>query len=257
MSAERAFPRQDVSRHSHAHADGARAYATAERAEDALLALPSPRSLLAGLSLAALALFALSELRIALDTTNALLLRFDTANEANVATWFSSAMWLVAGTLACTIGAAGRRLRDPGANRWLVLGAVFTLLAIDETGQLHEVTVGPLMDTIKTVSGLGHGPARVAAVGFVGLVLVAFATWLWPWLWRLPRALRSQLVLAGAVFVGGSVGLEVVSRLYESRQLSPFEELAEMLGVALLLTSLLPYVSGAVARPAVAPAATD
>lgn len=223
-------------------------------AEGGLVRLPDAQRTFRVLALIALTLFVLTQVSIALDQSSALLLRFDTGYEANVGTWFSSAMWLAAGGLACAIGGAGRRRQDSTANRWLLLGGLFTLLALDETGQLHEVTVGPLIDAVERFTGLAHGPARLIAVGCVGMVLVAFGAWLWPWMRSLPSALRWRLVFAGTVFVGGSVGLEVVSRLYETPYLSPFEELAEMLGVALLVMALLPYVRGVVARPPTEPA---
>ena len=73
------------------------------------------------------------------------------------------------------------------------------------------------------------------------------AAWPWPWLQRPPttcgRACWSQAQCSPA-----ALGLEVVSRIVATRYLSPFEELGEMLGLAVLLTALLPYVRGVVAR---------
>lgn len=173
---------------------------------------------------------------------------FDTAFEANVSTWLSSAVWLAATGCACMVGAAGHRLGDADGARWLVLGGCFLLLAIDETAQAHELLVGPAIDLAEAATGLAHGPARLAAAAGAGAALLGLAAWLWPWLQRLPHDLRSRLLVAGALFVGGALGLEVASRLVETRYLSPFEELGEMLGVAVLLTALLPYVRAVVAR---------
>jgi uncharacterized membrane protein YhaH (DUF805 family) len=215
------------------------------------LLLPSPTATLAVLALAAVALFALSCLDIALDHTSALLLQFETGDEANVATWWASTTWLVAGGLALAIGVAGRRLHARGASRWIVLGCVFALLAADETAQFHEQAVGPLMDAVQSLTGLGHTSARLLSAGSVGMVLLAGAIWLAPWLRALPRTLARRLVVAGTIFVGGSVGLEVLSRMVTTRYLSPFEELCEMLGVALLIAALVPYVRTVTASPAV------
>lgn len=204
-----------------------------------VVALPSPSQALAVLAVLALALAALSVLDIALGRSITLLRQFNTGNEANVATMYASTLWLAAAVLAWAIGHATQRARAVGASRWLLLAGVFALLALDETSQLHEQTVGPLMDAAKSVTGSDTTGARLLAVGCVGLVLVAGAAWLWPWLRSLPAPLMWQLVLAGGLFAGGALGLEIVSRLVETAYLSPFEELGEMLGVSVLLAALL------------------
>jgi hypothetical protein len=213
-----------------------------------LLRLPPTRSTFAVLVVIALVLFGLTYLNIALDQTSDLLRQFDTGDEANVPTWFSSMLWLTAAGLAGAVGAAGRRLGEANGSRWLLLALGFALLSLDEAGQLHEETVGPLMDAVKDVTGLGQTPARLLAVAVVGIALVAIAAWLWPWLRTLPRPLFQRLVLAGAVFVSGSLVLEVIARLADTKYLSPFEELGEMIGVALLLTALMPCVRGVLAQ---------
>ncbi|HEU4721524.1 MAG TPA: hypothetical protein VFS59_09195 [Gemmatimonadaceae bacterium] len=214
----------------------------------AILPLPSARRMFGVLAFAAAALCGLSLLDLALGQTSPLLRLFDTAYEGNVPTWLSSAMWLAAGLFAYAIGVAARRLEDPSGGRWLLLGGCFLLLAVDETAQAHELVVGPLIDAVEQVTGLAHGPARLAAVACAGAGLLALAAWLWPWMRALPQALQARLLAAGVVFVGGALGLEVLSRLVETQYLSPFEELGEMLGVALLLTALLPYVRAIIAR---------
>lgn len=213
-----------------------------------LVPLPEGRSTFVVLAAVALALFVLTQISIALDGTSDLLLRFDTGYEANVATWFSSAMWLAAAGLALAIGGAARRADEPAARSWLIVGALFVLLALDETGQLHEETVGPLMNAVESVTGLSETPARLLAVLCVLAGLGLLLAWLWPWLRSLPGQLRRQFALAAVLFVGGSLGLEVVSRMSDTAHLSPFEELFEMLSVALVVAALLPAVRAVLVR---------
>ncbi len=64
--------------------------------------------------------------------------RFDTAEEANLPTWFSAVLLLAAGALCAVIGWARRAGGRAWAGRWMLLGIVFTCLSADEAAQLHE-----------------------------------------------------------------------------------------------------------------------
>jgi hypothetical protein len=214
-----------------------------------LVPAPARRSAIASLSAVALVLCALSLLSSASDGEHSLLRQFDTGVEANLATWFASALWLAAGALAAALAAAGRRTGMRGWSRWALLAGIFMLLSIDDSAQFHEQTVGPLMDAVRGVTGLQQAPARAVAAACVAVALLAGAAWLWPWLRSLPRPLALQLALAATVFVGGAFALEVVSRLVDTRYLSPFEELCEMLGVTVLIAALLPFVRAVLLRP--------
>src|ERR1041384_8225692 len=98
---------------SRALARGERPTVASQPGPDGLVPLPDARTTFLVLSLAALALFIVTQVSIALDYESDLLLRFDTGFEANVATWFSSALWLAAAGLAFALGGAARRLAHP------------------------------------------------------------------------------------------------------------------------------------------------
>jgi hypothetical protein len=230
--------------------------AAAPRSE-ALVPLPHQRTTLLCIATIALVFFAASVAYIATDNESTLLARLDSGGEANLPTWFASALWAWAALLAFSMGEAARRLGDAVDRRWTLLGVLFALLSIDEAAQLHEETVGPLMDGVESVTGLDGAGAKLIAVAVIGAVLVALAVWLWPWLRSLSGRLRLRLLFAGAVFVSGSLGLEVISRLADSsaaEYLSPLEELCEMLGVGLLVVTLLPAARGVLARTGPDPA---
>lgn len=207
--------------------------------------LPRPRAALTVLAGVAVLFFAFAALAVAVDSDPALLARLDSAGEANVPTWYSTVLWLVAAALTVAVGAAARRAGE-SASRWLFLGGLFLLASIDEAGQLHEQTVGPLMSAAQDLLGVGEALARAVSVGVVGLVLCLLVVWLWPWFASLSGTVRVQLVLAGAVFVSGALVLEVASRLLGDHgllgYLSPVEESTEMLGVSLLIVTLLPAI---------------
>jgi hypothetical protein len=214
--------------------------------------LPRPRAVLRVLAGIAVLFFAFAALAVAVEGDPALLVRLDSAQEANVPTWYSTVLWLVAAALALAVGTAARRSGESG-SRWLFLGGLFLLASIDEAGQLHEQTVGPLMTGAQELLGVGKSVARAVSVGTIGLVLGLIAAWLWPWFSSLSRALRLQLVLAASVFVSGALVLEVASRLLGDHgllgYLSPVEESSEMLGVSLLIVTLLPAIESVRCRP--------
>ena len=178
--------------------------------------------------------------------------RFDTAEEANLPTWFSAFLLLAGGVLCALIGWVRRAAGQAWAGRWMVLGAAFVYLSADEAGQIHEYTVRPLKRAIERGLGVGGTPARIIAVAVVVSVLAGFAAAYWPWLRAQPRTARRLILGAGVLYVMGALGLEVVSRFYEvaggSRSslfdgvLSATEELLEMTGAALFVSTLLGYV---------------
>ena len=218
---------------------------TRHESTTAVIERPSSRTTFLVLVGISLAFFAASVGFVATDEEHHVLERLFTGYEANLPTWFSAALWLGASALALTAGAAGRRLGDPAGGRWTLLGAIFALLSLDETGQLHEETVGPLMDTVGDVFGLSGDAARLLAVGIAGLGLLAVSAWCLPWYLGLSAWLRRRLLAAAGIFVTGSFVLEVVSRMSDSEPaayLSPIEELMEMIGITILVVTLMPVV---------------
>jgi hypothetical protein len=190
--------------------------------------------------------------------------RFDTAEEANLPTWFSAMMLLAGGGLCLLIGWVRRRSGSAWASRWIFLGAVFVYLSADEGGQIHEYTVRPLKRAIERGAGVGGTAARIIAVALILAILVGFAAAYWPWLAALPRRTRWLVLAAGGLYVTGALGLEVVGRFYEvaggSRSslfdgvLSATEELFEMTGAALFIRALLTRVSAIAVELAAEPA---
>ncbi|HEV7461947.1 MAG TPA: hypothetical protein VGN78_15525 [Solirubrobacteraceae bacterium] len=181
-------------------------------------------------------------------------IRFDTAEEGNLPTWFSGGLLLTAAALFLLIAATRRAAGAGWAGRWALLGAVFVYLSADEVGQIHEHTVKPLKHSVSDLTGVGGSAARAIAVAVIVAVLLAFVAAYWPWLRAQPRRLSRLTVLAGLLYVTGALGLEVVSRFYElaggartglfDGALSAVEELLEMVGVSILIYALLEQIAG-------------
>lgn len=121
---------------------------------------------------------------------------FSLSYERNVPTWASSALLVLAS--AALASCAQRAERDRAA--WWGLSAIFAFMSLDEAIEIHE-----------HLGGLVHGrgvlyfswviPAALI-VGAIGLALLGF-------LRRLPAVDRRRFVVAGAIYVGGALAMEL------------------------------------------------
>jgi hypothetical protein len=167
--------------------------------------------------------------------------------EQNLPTLFSSVMLLVSALLSGAIAHAHRRANQPEVRHWIGLAIVFVFLAIDEFGSLHERTISTLQALLDIEGGIllfTWVVIGVPAVVLFGLVLL-------PFLRRLPRATRRRLLVAGLLFVGGAIGLELPGGWYATSYgfssigyvlLVTVEETLEMLGLSTLVYALLAYI---------------
>ena len=177
--------------------------------------------------------------------------------EANVPTWLSTALLLTAGLALWGAGVVARRSGDRWHRHWTFLAVVFCYLSLDELAQIHERLSRIVARVLPTHGFLAFGWVLVAAplVAALGLAYLRFLAALWHPVGRL-------FVLAGAVYVGGALGVEMLSGwIYDGVGevtvgyvlASTAEELMEMLGVALFLyavTSHLRREVGPVQEPA-------
>lgn len=132
---------------------------------------------------------------------------------------------------------------------WLALTALFLLLAYDEAAQLHEKLSVLLESRVGGGTGfLGFAwvVPGMAAVAVVGMALI-------PFLRALPRRSAVLFLLAGAIFVSGSIGVEMVEAEYAGRQgwdtltfslLTVVEESLEMIGLITLLYGTTSHLVG-------------
>lgn len=179
--------------------------------------------------------------------------RFDTAEEANLPTWFSGCLLLAGGALCLLIGWARRAGGQAWSGRWMLLGAFFVYLSADEVGQVHEHAVRPLKRAIEQGAGVGATTARILAAAMILAILACLVAGYWACFRALPRRTRRLVIAAGVLYVAGALGLEVAARFYEvaggsqsglfDGVLSATEELLEMTGAALFVCALLDFVS--------------
>ncbi|MEJ7929434.1 hypothetical protein WG922_05545 [Ramlibacter sp. AN1015] len=167
--------------------------------------------------------------------------------EANLPTFFSTALLLLAALLLWLVGS--RAGAGAPSRPWRVLSLVFLAIAADEAGGFHELLIDPLAAAFDL-----SGAFRFAWV-VVGIAVVAvFAAAFLPFLLRLPPRTRRLFATAAALYVGGALGMEMVgASLFQEegtpgRNMLPYmlaatvEELLEMVGVQVFIYALLRHL---------------
>ncbi len=173
----------------------------------------------------------------------------DLDSEVNLPTWYQATMLALCAVVLLVI--AGNQLRESGgraAAPWAGLGALFGYLSLDEQISLHELAMPPL----RAALGITDGILYYAWVVPGAAILVALAVVYIPFLRRLDAATRHRFVGAGALYVGGAFGLELLGGAfagargetdYAVKVIATVEETLEMVGTVLFLRALLLYVS--------------
>lgn len=165
--------------------------------------------------------------------------------EANVPTWFSASLLLMAALLLLTITLS---LRAGGRAyiAWAGLTGIFTYISMDEAGAIHE-KLTPILQEQLSLTGyfyFGWIVVGVVAVLVVGLLYL-------PFVWRLPANVRRWFILAGTLYVGGALVIESISAnlwyldggtSLRFSAVGTVEEWFEMLGVITLIYGLLTYI---------------
>ena len=127
---------------------------------------------------------------------------------------------------------------------WRLLSKIFIFLALDEALQIHEILIIP---------GLRHQVHPALASTWVVPYAVLALILLWRFrrfLGSISRATASRLLRAGAVYIGGAIGMEMIGSFAVRSNLirlhSPWygaitglEEALELVGIILLIDALL------------------
>lgn len=175
---------------------------------------------------------------------------FNCLGEANFPTFYSSTALLFCAALLAVIAVAERKVGRRPWRWWMLLAGVFVFLSVDEAVTLHERL------TIKTRHFLQvSGPlyyAWIVPYGIAGGVLLLLS---WRSIARLPRVTRQLCIIAGIIYVGGALGMEMVEGYYYTSHgetidfvyvmLGTIEELLEMAGVLLFVYALMHHLEHA------------
>lgn len=147
---------------------------------------------------------------------------FDLDEENNIPTWFSGFLLLNNAFFLFLIAGTKRDY----VLHWKLLALGFLILSIDEVAGLHE--------SFNTATDVNWAIPGAVLVSVVGLMFV-------PFLLSLERRLAVRFVLAGALYISGAIGVELLSEDMDEDEMAygfatALEEGMEMFGALMFLT---------------------
>jgi hypothetical protein len=170
---------------------------------------------------------------------------FSLTEEKNVPTWWSSFLLMACSVVLFAIAATKSRAAGEFRRHWIVLGAIFCYMSIDELVEIHE-WLGSIPSLNPFGSVLYYGWVVPASV----LVLLFAVSYL-RFLFHLPMPTRVKVAAAGFIYVGGAVGVEILVGFWTTKHGELnfawamgglVEEAMEMIGSSLFLYTLIEYL---------------
>lgn len=169
--------------------------------------------------------------------------------ELNVPNFFSTLILLCASALLWFITILKRKQKDSYVWHWAILAGGFLFMAFDEIVSAHEKLIEPMQAMLGRENLGVLYFAWVVPVGFIVLFLagIFFRFWL-----NLPSKPRISFLIAGLLYVGGAIGMELVGGKYFEAHggdnlvyigLTAIEESLELAGVIVFIWALLEYIS--------------
>jgi len=138
--------------------------------------------------------------------------QFDLDGEANIPAWYSSFLLLLCCILLAIIAAAKKISGDKYRFHWRAMSIIFLFLAIDETAQIHDMITATLRISGFRPSGFFYY-SWIIPYGIFCLILVASFL---KFLAHLPVKTRWLFMIAGAIYVAGALGMEMVTGFYRT-----------------------------------------
>jgi hypothetical protein len=166
------------------------------------------------------------------------------SHEDNLPTWLSACLLFSCAVLLALIARDERLRGSRWVRHWWVLSLIFLYISLDETAGLHENANHWFR--LPGIFYFGWVIPAAILVAIVGLSYLRFLA-------ALPERTRWQFIRAGAVYVGGALGVELVlawwtdlagDKNFVYALIDLVEESMEMIGASLFLLSLLEFLSG-------------
>ena len=200
---------------------------------------------------------------------------FDVGEERSIPTWFESVQFLLCSILLAVVAVVKKQRSDRYSLHWSVLSVILLLLSLDEVASIHEAIGHQSENVLHNTTGftpsgaIGFGRFWVVpGAAFAFIVLLVYLKFLA----QLPQTTRRLFLFAGALFVLGALGIEMLSAQVvsssegivnwvvsssgsminrESASAIPkiitglqtsIEEMFEMLGLTVFIYALLAYI---------------
>lgn len=168
--------------------------------------------------------------------------------EESLYTWFSTILLSFAALVSLFVGSIKKEGSEKFKRHWMIIGFLFFMLSIDEMLSFHERVSGMLSNAFPT-SGIFEFAWVIPAIFIISFLGLFF----WPFIRQLPASVSRTIIIAGAIFVFGAVGMEMVAGLFISenslnddaftspiyRILANIEEGLEVVGVIVFIKALL------------------
>jgi hypothetical protein len=167
--------------------------------------------------------------------------------EESVPAWFSSSLLLFCALLLVIISSAKKKEGDRFAAHWRILSVIFVLMSMDEAVAIHETLGEKLRLALHTGGFLTFAWVIPAAI-FIALLALAYRNFLLD----LPAKTSALFVAAGAVYVGGALGLELIEGKYLAVGadlpallilITTTQETLEIAGLIVFMYALMSYIN--------------
>jgi len=169
----------------------------------------------------------------------------DLDDEANLPAMFSTLLLLASTVLLALIA---RQTQNTGGRflwHWAALAVLFAFLSVDEATSLHERMKPPLRALFHIQE---MGPLWFAWVIPYGAAVIALAIIYLRFVLHLAPPIRTRVLAAGALYVGGALGMEILAAdrwaahgddlIYNFFYVTA-EETLEMAGLVIFIGALL------------------
>ena len=166
--------------------------------------------------------------------------------EINIPTLYSSLALAFCSILLAIISYMKKVIASPYKTYWKVLSLIFLYLAIDEMCSIHEILSA--LRPVLNAGGLFYFTWVVPGSIFVALFVIVF----WRFIQYLPKRIKNLFLIAGSIYVGGAIGLEMIGGYYSEAYgentptyalITTIEESLEMFGIVVFIYALLSYIT--------------
>lgn len=166
--------------------------------------------------------------------------------EANIPTVYSALTLAFCSMLLAIISYIKKGVNSRYSGYWKSLSLIFFFICLDEACSIHEIFINPLRKLFNA-SGFFYFAWVIPAFIFLVIFLLGFLRFIK----ALPQTTRSLFIKAGTLYVGGALGMELISGYFADiypqntiayTVLTTIEESLEMLGIVVFIYALLSYI---------------
>jgi hypothetical protein len=179
---------------------------------------------------------------LGIDDAGGLKFFFSLSHEQNLPTWVSSCLLFSCGTVLALIASDERRRGSGWVRHWRVLSLIFFYISLDELASLHEYA-----NHWFRLGGVLYFGWVIPAGIIVTIVALSYLRFLA----ALPERVRRRFLVAGGIYVGGALGVELIlaywtdvlgDKNFGYSLIDLVEESMEMIGASLFLLALLEHL---------------